>query len=336
MNLALLTSRIRVLCLPALLLLGLALAIAAPVMPPPIDAMWDRDAILAEATYVDQPAPHRLRFLDVDVVHGGEDRDEVTLQVDDNALPLVQPGKRYVLAWQETQRSPSTKKLRVMRAEGPQLLMSAGANPALFEARPETRELLLQPPTPERLEGREHLRRAMAGLRSADPQMQSLYAAELFARSALREQLGASERRRLRAFVLRGDRAYEARSMILEAALIYPAHYGSDWTRVAARVIQHEPVSALPDQPNEGLVWSAFGLLQRDAASVPLAHLARWVASGNGALSELALHAIRRQAPERELPLIDQTLDDEALAAGTREFLLDHRRRLLLSRASEG
>jgi len=336
MNLALLTSRIRVLCVPALLLLGLALAIAAPVMPPPIDAMWDRDAILAEATYVDQPAPHRLRFVDVDVLHGGEDRDEVTLQIDDNALPLVQPGKRYVLAWQETQRSPSTKKLRVMRPEGPQLLMSAGANPALFEARPETRELLLQPPTPERLEGREHLRRAMAGLLSADPQMQSLFAAELFARSALREQLGASERRRLRAFVLRADRGYEARSMILEAALIYPAHYGSDWTRVAARVVQREPVSALPRQPNEGLVWSAFGLLQRDAASVPLAHLARWVASGNGALSELALHAIRRQAPERELPLIDQTLADEALAAGTREFLLDHRRRLLLSQASEG
>lgn len=336
MNLSFPNALLGVSCLLVLLLLGLALAIAAPVMPPPIDAMWDRDTVLAEASYADQPAPNRLRFVDVAVIHGGEARDEVTVRADDNALLLVKPGKRYVLAWQETQRSPSAKKLRVMRAEGPQLLTSAGANPALFEARPETRELLLQPPTPVRMEGREHLRRAIDGLRSPDPQMQALFAAELFARSALREQLGPSERRRLRAFVLRADRTYEARSLILEAALIHPAHYGSDWTRVAARVLQHEPVSASPGQANEGLVWSAFGLLQREGTRLPLAHVARWVPSGNGALSELALHAIRRQAPERELPLIDQALADAALAAGTREFLLDHRRRLLLSRDAEG
>lgn len=317
------------LVLSAALVFGLSVAIAAPVVPPPIDALWDRDTVLAEATFADQPEPNTLRFIDVRVVHGGDARSEVTVRADDDAVRMAQPGTRYVLAWQETQRSPSTKKLRVMRPDGPQLLMSPGVSPALLEARADTRELLLQPPSAERLDGREHLRRSMAGLRSDDPQMQSLFAAELFARSSLRRQLGSAERRRLRAFVLREDRAVAARSLVLEAALIFPAHYGDDWSPVAARLLAREPVSSAPAQPNEGLLWTAFGILQRDGTSVPIEHLARWVECGNGALSELALHAIRRQAPERELPLIEQALAAPALAAGTREFLLEHRRRLL-------
>jgi len=144
--------------------------------------------------------------------------------------------------------------------------------------------------------------------------------------------LGAAEQRRLRAFVLSTDR-----SLVLEAALIFPTLYGNDWSPVAARLLAREQVSMLareqvsaaPAQANEGLLWTAFGILQRDGTRVPIRHLARWVACGNGALSELALHAIRRQAPTRELPLIEEALAEPSLAAGTREFLLEHRRRLL-------
>ncbi|HRD71912.1 MAG: hypothetical protein J0L65_00490 [Xanthomonadales bacterium] len=313
----------------AALLFGLSVAVAAPVVQPPINALWDRDTVLAEATFADQPEPNALRFIDVRVVHGGEARSEVTVRADDDAVRMAKPGTRYVLAWQETQGSPSTKKRRVMRPDGPQLLMSPGLSPALLEARPETRELLLQPPSAERLDGPAHLRRSMAGLRSDDPQMQSLFAAELFARSSLRQQLGAAEQRRLRAFVLSTDRAVAARSLVLEAALIFPTLYGNDWSPVAARLLAREQVSAAPAQANEGLLWTAFGILQRDGTRVPIRHLARWVACGNGALSELALHAIRRQAPTRELPLIEEALAEPSLAAGTREFLLEHRRRLL-------
>ena len=320
----------------AVLSFGLSVALAAPVVPPPIDALWDRDTVLAEATFADQPEPDLLRFIDVRVVHGGEARSEVRVRADRDAIALAKRGVRYVLAWQETQRSPSTKKLRVMRPDGPQLLVSDGLSPALLEARDETRELLLQAPSTERLDGREHLRRSMAGLRSDDPQMQSLFAAELFARSSLRQQLGASERRRLRAFVLRDDRAVTARSTVLEAALIFPVHYGDDWAPVAARLLAREPVPLAPGQANEGLIWTAFGIVQRDGVEVPLEHLTRWVGCGNGALSELALHAIRRQAPERELPLVEQTLAEPSLAAGTREFLLDHRRRLLAMATNKG
>ena len=306
---------------------------AAPVVPPPINALWDRDTVLAEATFADQPESNALRFIDVRVVHGGEARSEVTVRADDDAVHMVKPGTRYVLAWQETQSSPSIKKRRVMRPDGPQLLMTPGLSPALLEALTDTRELLLQPPSAERLDGPEHLQRAMAGLSSDDPQMQSLFAAELFARSSLRQQLGSAERRRLRAFVLHTDRAVAARSLVLEAALIFPTLYGDDWSPVAARLLAREPVSSAPAQANEGLLWTAFGILQRDGTRVPIRHLARWVACGNGALSELALHAIRRQAPTRELPLIEEALAEPRLAAGTREFLLEHRRRLLATSA---
>lgn len=316
----------------AALLFGLSVAVAAPVVQPPINALWDRDTVLAEATFADQPEPNTLRFVDVRVVHGGDARSEVTVRADDDALRMAKPGTRYVLAWQETQASPATKKRRVMRPDGPQLLMSPGVSPALLEARPDTRELLLQAPSAERLDGQAHLRRSLAGLRSDDPQMQSLFAAELFARSSLRQQLGWTERRRLRAFVLRRDRAVAARSLVLEAALIFPTQFGEDWSPVAARLLAREPVSSSPAQANEGLLWTAFGILQRDGTRVPIKHLTRWIACGNGALSELALHAIRRQAPERELPLIEQALAAPTLATGTREFLLEHRRRLLRMR----
>jgi hypothetical protein len=305
------------------------LAMAAPPpLPPPLDALWHRDVVLAEGTLAAIEPPRRLRFVAVEVHHGGEARAEVAVEVDDAVLAEVRPGTRYVLAWIEWMRSPANKKLRVKRSGGPLLVSTPGATPALFEAIAAWRALLLAPPTPERLETRAHLDRALAGLDDADPQVQSLFAAELALRGALHQRLGARDRARLRAVAARATGAPAARTALLEAARIHAAAFGNGWTAVAAGLIAREPVARTPGAANEGLVWAAFALLSEQGGEVPLAGLGRWVASGNGALAEQALLAVRRQAPAREAALVAAALDDPALAPGTRAFLLDHQRRL--------
>ncbi len=310
-------------------------AIAAPPpAPPPLDAIWDRDVVLAEARFVDQPAPNVLRFVDVDVIHGGPSRAEVLVTADDAALALVAPGKRYVLAWVEWMRSPANKKQRVRRAGGPQLVVSPGLSPALFEANAEVRALLLTPPSPERLESRKHLDRVLDGLADADPRLQTLFAGELFARSALRQALQPRDRERLRGVVQRADSATAARTLLLDGARIYPLAFGDRWVEVASALIAHEPVSMSGGQPNEGLVWSAFAILAGAGSKPPFASLSRWVPSGNGALAEQALLAIRRSTPSREPALIDSALRESQLSPSTRAFLLDHQRRLTQSAAT--
>lgn len=319
----------RRLCLALGALLAGAVATAAPPpLSPPLDALWQQDVVLAEGTLVAVEGSQRLRFTDVVVRHGGPDLADVAVLADDQVLAQVHPGTRYVLAWIGWMRSPANKKVRVKRPGGPLLVSTPGATPALFEASEVWRELLLKPPTSQRLETREHLDRALDGLDAADPRMQSLFAAELALRGALQRRFGADDRARLRTAARRNALSATARTHLLEAARIHASAFGSGWTEVAADVVTREVVAHAPGAANEGLVWAAFALLAEQGGVVPLGSLARWITSGNGALAEQALLAVRRQAPSEEAALLVQALDDPSLAAGTRAFLLDHRRRL--------
>jgi hypothetical protein len=281
-------------------LAGVSAHAAPPPLSPPLDALWQLDVVLAEGTLAAVEPPRRLRFTDVVVRHGGEAQADVAVQADDAALAQARPGTRYVFAWIGWMRSPANKKVRVERPAGPLLVSTPGASPALFEATPAWRALLLEPPTPQRLETREHLDRALAGL----------------------------DRARLRDAARRGTLAAAARTHLLEAARIHAGAFGDGWTAVAAHIVAREPVARTPGAANEGLVWAAFALLSEQAGEAPLDALSRWVTSGNGALAEQALLAVRRQAPAREADLVAAALDDPALASGTRAFLLDHQRRL--------
>jgi hypothetical protein len=307
---------------------------APPPLSPPLDALWQQDVVLAEGTLAAVESP-RLRFTEVVVRHGGEAATEVTVLVDDVTLAHARPGTRYVFAWIAWMRSPANKKVRVARPGGPLLVSTPGASPALFEASAAWRGLLLEPPSPQRLETRAHLDRALAGLDNADPQVQSLFAAELALRGALHKRFDAADRARLQAATRRGTLHAAARTHLLEAARIHAAAFGSGWVSVAADVITREAVARTPGAPNEGLVWAAFALLGEQGGQVPLESLTPWVSSGNGALAEQALLAVRRQEPAREAALLDAALDDPALAPGTRAFLLDHQRRLRALRAPD-
>ena len=80
---------------------------------------------------------------------------------------------------------------------------------------------------------------------------------------------------------------------------------------------------------------TAFELVERDRIDVSLPVLERWLAGDNAAIAELALLTLRRQHAERELPALEQALSLSLLPAGTREFLLDHRRRAALAQKAE-
>jgi hypothetical protein len=315
-------------CAVLLTLMMSCAGFAAPDVPPPLNALWDRDTVLGEATYVGAPAPGRLLFRDVRVVHGGQDRSELSVRADAKALALVQEGRRYVLAWQETRRSPTSKKLRIVRPEGPQLFDSVGLSPALFEATEPLRALLLTPPDVERLQDEAHLERVLQGLEQGAPQLQQLFAGEVFARPSLLAQLDRRSVRRLQAFVRDDGRDTQARDLVLQAAHIHGRAFGQGWDALAARLLAHEPVGTHPDQENEGLIWTAFAMVEAAQRALPVQTSRRWVSSGNGALAEHALRALRRDAPGQELRALEAALAEPDLAEGTRALLIDHRRRM--------
>jgi hypothetical protein len=319
---------------PLIALLAAATSItqaAPPPIQPPLNLLWERDAVLAEGRFVAVEDGQRLRFADLTITHGGEARTEVSVQADATAAPSLKPGKRYILAWVEWMRSPADKRVRVRRPEGAHLLSAPGLEPALFEATPTTRSLLLTAPTAESLNGESHLRRMLALLDGDEPSLQVLAAAELASRSTLRSQLTRRERRHLQATVRDARHSPVARAQLLDAAQFHPAEFGSGWTPVAQAIVADEPVSLQPGQPNERLVWSAFQLLSAADARLRRATLARWTTSGNGALAEQALLLLRRSKPDAEAAVIESALATPGLSAGTAEFLRDHQRRLLLS-----
>jgi hypothetical protein len=224
----------------------------------------------------------------------------------------------------------------VRNPQGPTLLVKTGLEPALLPANDEMRGLLRAAQDRDYIHSARYLRVVMSGLKHADPVMQRMFAAELFGRPALREQLGGRERRALERFVRAPQRDVRAREYLLSAAQLYDPKLGTWWRDAALSVLRAEPVSRAPNAANEVLIWTAFEVVTYEQLNLAPDDATRWVVSGNGAIAEQALLSLRRIAPDQELVAAQQALLETNLDPGTRVFLTEHVRRLMRGTTPEG
>jgi hypothetical protein len=155
---------------------------------------------------------------------------------------------------------------------------------------------------------------------------------EIVLRPQLTEALDERTRKSLRSFAARHEANANARARVLQAAVVLPQQFGkSGWKDIALDVLATTPVLVQDVDGNGSLVRFAFELVERDAIRLPPALAARWLTGDNAALAEKALLILRAQQPAQEMPALEQALTLSLLPAGTREFLLDHRRRAELA-----
>ena len=320
------------------LLAGIALLVlagpawAAKVKPP--------SAIFGEATtsivavrFVEIGPTGRVVFKRLEKLSGG---DEIPELIDVSApigLPdLIAHQDTYLIAYTRFRRE--AERLIVNRL-GAQLLVSAGMEPALWRDTPKAREILAWKAGDDAEKQRKRLPELVALLDASDPQFQNFAAAEIVLRPSLTKHLDAAARERLRAFARGQGGHVAARTRLLEAASQKLDGFDEpQWREIAQHVLAVTPTRVQQTDGYASLVRFAFAVLENGRDVIAPGVLERWVASDNAALSEAALLALRREAPARELATLDATLALSLLPAGTREFLLDHRRRLVASTAA--
>lgn len=316
---------------------GLALAasgtaLAAKVKPP--------SAIFSEATtsiaavrFVEVGPSGRLVFRRIEKIAGNDDVPELIDLSGPAELPgLIDHDDTYLIAFTRYRRE--AERLIVNRAGG-QLLVSAGMEPALWRDTKQARALLAWKAGTGEDAQKKRLPDLVALLDAPDPQFQNFAAAEIVLRPSLTKHLDAAARERLRAFARGQGGHVGARAQLMEAASQKLDGFDDpQWREIAQHVLAVTPTRVQQTESYASLVRFAFAVLESGRDVIAPGVLERWIASDNAALSERALLALRREAPERELAALDAALALSLLPAGTREFLVDHRRRLVAATAA--
>ena len=262
---------------------------------------------------------------------------KLSLRAPNWVLAQLSKGARYVIAYTAYSSNPMMSESVVLDPKGPMVLMDPGIEPAIFKDSASTRLMLARAPQEREIESRAYLDRVLAGFANSDPQIQSYFAAELSYRPELLEKLSASDVLHVRQLLASPDAHPSARAQLLEVATNAGDRFDDAWLQdYASQLLGSLDISghSVAGDLTGALAQSAFAAIEKRKLSVALPKLARWIASDTPGLAEFALLAIRRQAPAQEVTLIRQTLERSLLNNATREFLIDHLRRLEIMNAT--
>lgn len=302
-----------------------ASAFAAKVKPPAA-ILRENTTSLAAVEFAEAGVEGRMVFRRIEALGGDAEIPElIDLAIPAELRHIVLPGERYLIAYTVFRRE--AEQVRVARL-GAQLLVSPGLEPALLRDTAENRAIFAWQPGADEAAVRKRLPELLAMLDARDTQWQNFALSEIVLRPQLADALDTRARKALQRFAANREANTNARARLLQAAVSQPEVFGRDgWKNVALDVLTTTPVLVQTVEGNASLVRFAFELAERDRITLPLPVIERWLTGDNASLAELALLALRRQKPERELAALEQVLSLSLLPVGTREFLLDHRRR---------
>lgn len=314
----------------ALLSLFACAAFAAKVKPPGA-VLREATTSIASVEFAENGPSGRMVFRRIEKLGGDAEMPElIDLAVPEELRRIVLPGERYLIAYTMFRRE--AEQVRPDR-RGAQLLVSPGLEPALLRDSPENRAILAWRAGDDAAAVKARLPELLALLDARDTQLQNFALSEIVLRPQLTEALDTRSRKALQRFAARSEANANARARLLQAAVVLPQHFGAGgWKEIAFDVIATTPVRVQQIEGSASLVRFAFDLIERDRIKVPPGTVSRWLASDNAALAEKALLTLRAQHPAEEMPRLEQALSLSLLPAGTREFLLDHRRRAALAR----
>ncbi len=313
-----------------------ALVFAGP-LPPPSDYLHSPKNNMVAATVLAIDPAGKLTIGKSADVFGPDAPQQITLTVPTWVLRNVAEGESYLFAYTRYRMSPIEPKTVIVNPAGPLLLVGPGLEPALFRNDAKARRWFAHHPLEGRIESREYLDEVLNGLRSADPQYQNYFAAELALRPRLRALLTKDDVAAIEGCILDPHAHASARDWLLTAATERLEIFDVQWRRATCRqLISELPVSGhgAADDFGAALAMSAFRCAGEVGARLPMPLLRRWVASDSTALSERALLAIRQQKPNEEKAAAEAVLARALLPTDTRSFLRDHLRRLELMRSA--
>lgn len=317
-------------CVVVLLAL-FATGASAERIQPPLDVLYSSSNVLIAGKLQRVEPDGRLVFGPRTTLSGtSAPGDRIRILADADTAAEARKGRRYLVGYTILVRDPHNRKAKVPNPNGPALVSSPGLEPALFEDTRALRAILEAGRDPAARTSRAFLDLLLAALRDDRHDLQNLAAHELAYRPALAQLLADADHPVLAARVDDADADPAARRALLEAAFHHPERFGSWWPAAARKIVTTTPVDGYISTTRglDGLVMAAFGVLQAGDANLPDAALGRWVESERPALAERALLMLRKQAPQRERPIIREALANPALPAQTRTFLNEHLRRL--------
>lgn len=315
-----------------LLLTLIATPLWAARIHPPLSALRKPPNIAVIATIVAiRPQPPALE-IKVERTLFGQPNAQRFILVERTLLARVEVGARYLLVYRGQERDRLKPERVIDRAEGT-LVIEEGAAPALFRD-VEQASRWLDPAHDATERAPDYRAVVVKQLASADPFLRDLWSAELVLRGSLAEQLSSQERKQVFATLADSTSLPSTRARLLEAAMQGRIQFSErQLNTVVNDALALLPTLTTDDIFNPELLANvALQWAQRNPDGIDPKVLPRWLRSPRPALAEQAALVIRAQAPDQEEPQIQAALSENLLPAGTRLFLVDHLRRLALTR----
>ena len=316
--------------------LTIAQQLSAAAIPAPSTVLLNPRTQVVIASFVERLVDGRYRFAKVEDVHGmDETPDDLLLRAPDWLAIYLRRDEQYLLAFSNYRPNPRFLKDQIIDTDGPRMINAFGLEPALFRNAPGLDDALLH--SPDALQSASFVARVVAGLESTDTQLQNFYAAEVTQLGELRKQQGPVLIAAIKGLIGNPYGHPSARAGLLRLAASQPQIYSREFlASTLSMILQHAPLEGYQDQrPRSGeLVRIALELTIKDSLKISTATLERLISCDSAALSEAALLAIRQLDPTRERDAATAALAQTLLPVTTREFLLDHIRRLDLAAES--
>jgi hypothetical protein len=268
-------------------------------------------------------------FIPVRALHNTEDAAEIGLPVPPQVMPMLEPGKRYIIAYQKQRRVGKGNPPRYEPfPDGPVLLTEQGANPAVFPYHEQLERSLSADPASAADDPAQLVEHIHAGLALPELALKRFYLRELFNWTALHDDLSAEDMDRLR-------EVFAAPWLDAEMLVAFYEPRPALQSKIGLQMLQERALDTLSGSPVQLDLFSAqpsllLGMLRflaSDEADLPDQRtLARWLYSNHHPVAENALLMIDSESTDAALALAQQALQSAVLAPEVRRVLTQYLR----------
>jgi len=276
------------------------------------------------ATIEVQPDKTTATFIPVRTLHNTEYAAEIGLPVPPQVMPMLEPGQRYIIAYQKQRRVGRDNPPRYEPfPDGPVLLTEQGANPAVFPYHEQLESSLSADPAAAVDDPAQLIEHIQTGLALPELALKRFYLRELFNWTALHDDLSAEDMDRLRAVLTAPWLDSEMLVAFYEPRPALQRNLGLQMLQERARdTLSGSPVQLDLFSAQPSLLLGMLRFLASDEADLPEQHiLARWLYSNHHPVAENALLLIAAENTDAAVALARQALQSKALVPQVRRAL---------------
>jgi len=258
-------------------------------------------------------------------LHNTETALKISLVIPPQALPMLETGQRYIIAYQKQRRVGKGEPRRYEPfPDGPVLLTEQGANPAIFPYHQRLEDSLSADPAQAASQPQQLIDEILVGLRLNSLAHKHFYLRELINWTRLRAELTSQHIDQLRTVFKAPWLTAEMLAAFYEPRLKLQQQLGVKMLRERAmHTLTGSPVNLdlMSAQPYLLLQMLNFITANADNASLETDILARWLYSNQHLVAEKALLLIARQDSEMAVSLVQDAIYSSALPSPVNRVL---------------